>query len=170
MPKSLVLKGLYVILIIVILIIAFVIYNMFFASEVEYEVELYFSDLQAQKLIPETRIITSEQLYEAAINELIAGPTKDELVETIPRQAELINAELEDDLLLVDFSEDLVEYHSGGTTGERMTVYSIVNTLTNFSEVNQVQILIEGEKRATLSGHLDIEQPFEFNNQIVNGE
>ena len=164
MQKDIALRGLYVLLVILVVVIAIVGYNIFFTTN---EVELYFSDSQGQYLIPETRDIDSDNLYEDTINELIKGPKDDELAATIPEEAELIEVKLENKLLTVNFTEDLIEFHPGGSTGERMTVYSIVNTLTNFTEVEQVQILVADEKRPTLSGHLMIEEPIEFNYDIV---
>ena len=40
-----------------------------------------------------------------------------------------------------------------------MTVYSIVNTLTEISQIKGVQILVEGNEKKTLIGHVDISMP-----------
>ena len=40
-----------------------------------------------------------------------------------------------------------------------MLIGSIVNTLTDFPEVEKVQILIEGASVETLSGHMDLSEP-----------
>jgi germination protein M len=69
---------------------------------------------------------------------------------------------------VLDFSRELQTLHTGGTTGEILTVYSIVNTLTmNFKEVERVQILIDGDEVETLVGHLDLEQPFTRDNRWI---
>ena len=61
----------------------------------------------------------------------------------------------------MDFSQDLVKHFVGGSTGEEMLVGSIVNTLTEFPEVKQVQILIEGSPVETIAGHMDLSVPLE---------
>ena len=40
-----------------------------------------------------------------------------------------------------------------------MLVGSVVDTLTEFPEVKKVQILIDGKKVESLSGHMDLSQP-----------
>ena len=50
-----------------------------------------------------------------------------------------------------------------GSYGEMMLCYAITNTLTEFPEIKRVQILIEGKKAITLSGHMDIEDPLTRN-------
>ncbi|MCK8827649.1 GerMN domain-containing protein [Natroniella acetigena] len=131
------------------------------------EVELYFSDAQAQLLVVETREVRRNNLYQNTVEELIKGPQSEELGVTIPPEAEVIDLEVEDKLAIVDFSQGLVEQHWGGTTGEILTVYSIVTTLAQFDEIEQVQILLEGEEVKTLSGHLKLEQPLEFDPHLI---
>ena len=68
----------------------------------------------------------------------------------------------------MDFSSALAEDHPGGSTGELITVYSIVDTLlTNFPSQSKVQILIQGKPRETLSGHIDIRKPLSKNTDII---
>ena len=43
--------------------------------------------------------------------------------------------EVEDDLLKVDFSEEMHTKHWGGAAGESMTVASIANTMTEFENI-----------------------------------
>ena len=61
----------------------------------------------------------------------------------------------------VDFSRDLQTKHPGGSGGELLTIYSIVDTLTtNFDQIHQVKILVEGSEVLTLAGHIDTRHPF----------
>jgi spore germination protein GerM len=60
----------------------------------------------------------------------------------------------------VDLSRDVVAGHAGGTTGELLTIYTLVNALTtNLPAVSSVQILVEGKEVPTLSGHIDLRRP-----------
>ena len=36
-----------------------------------------------------------------------------------------------------------------------MTIYSIVNTITQFPEIDYAKILVEGKEIETLAGHMD---------------
>jgi spore germination protein GerM len=64
----------------------------------------------------------------------------------------------------VDFSRELVTGHSGGSTDELLTVYSIVNALTaNLPAVKSVQLLVDGKQLETLAGHVDLRRPLDKN-------
>jgi spore germination protein GerM len=60
----------------------------------------------------------------------------------------------------VDLSKDVVTGHPGGSEAERMSVYSVVNSLSaSFPAVKRVQILIEDKPAQTLAGHVDLTRP-----------
>ncbi|MGM0369797.1 MAG: GerMN domain-containing protein [Bacillota bacterium] len=145
----------------------FLIYSQFFAT---IDTKVYFSDSQAAYLLPEKREIKKNQLYSNLIQELIAGPNSEDLNQTIPPQTELLGVRVKDNIARVDFSQELMSDHWGGTAGETMTVYSIVNTLTQFNSIDKVQILIAGKKVETLAGHMELNQPISFNSQIIKSE
>ena len=65
-------------------------------------------------------------------------------------------------------SKELEQNFSGGSTGEEMLIGSIVNTLTDFPEVQKVQILIEGASVETLSGHMDLSEPLTRMTELLN--
>jgi len=61
----------------------------------------------------------------------------------------------------VDFSRELEERHLAGSEAEIATIFSIVNSLTyNFKSIKKVFILVDGDERETLRGHIDLSQPF----------
>lgn len=127
-------------------------------------VKLYFSDDEAMYLKPEIRQITvqGEMLAEVVIKELIAGPQQENLYQTIPAETKLISFKVADGVAYVNFSKDIQVKHPGGSTGEYMTVYSIVNTLVDLNTgIQKVQILVEGEKQETLVGHLSTFGPLD---------
>jgi spore germination protein GerM len=128
------------------------------------EVVIYFSDSEGEYLVGEKREISkkSEVKEEAkeAIVELIKGP-KGKLIPTLPPRTKLLTLQINDaGLAKVNFSPALSKDHPGGSSGEMMTVYSIVNSLSlNFPQIKRVQILIDGEPAETITGHLSLEQP-----------
>ena len=63
------------------------------------------------------------------------------------------------DTVIVDFDKDIAKNFVGGSTGEEFLVNSIVNTLTEFNEVNQVRFLIDGKEIETIAGHMDLSEP-----------
>jgi germination protein M len=64
----------------------------------------------------------------------------------------------------VDFSRELVAGHSGGSTNELLTVYTLVNALcANLPAVHSVALLVDGKQVETLAGHVDLSRPLEKN-------
>ncbi|MCR4962644.1 MAG: GerMN domain-containing protein [Firmicutes bacterium] len=122
------------------------------------EVLLYFASADGTSLEAETRAVNAgEGIARAAVRELIAGPDNAGLYPTIPAATILEDINITPDgLCTVDFSPELIEDHPGGSLAERLTVYSIVNTLSQFDSVNKVQILVGGRRVNTLAGHCDI--------------
>ncbi len=139
----------------------------------QYEVVVYFSDSQAEYLIPENRAVeidrdaSSQQLAEEIISELIAGPNDSTLSPTIPTGTELLSIVIDNKTALVDFSEELKTNHWGGSAGETMTITSIVNSLTELDDIDKVQILVEGEEQESLAGHWDISEPLKRDPNII---
>ena len=124
------------------------------------EVNLYFSDSQAMYLVPEKRKIPqTPSLARQVVIELIKGPENPNLYPTIPKETQVNEVYIADDIVYIDLSEEIFKNHPGGSSGELMTVYSIVNTLTEITPIRAVQILVEGNEKESLVGHIDISMP-----------
>jgi len=64
----------------------------------------------------------------------------------------------------VDLSPEIMTAHSGGTVDELLTVYTIVDALTeNLPAVTAVQLLVDGKQVDTLVGHVDLRNPLSKN-------
>src|SRR5262245_29848971 len=64
----------------------------------------------------------------------------------------------------VDLSREARSAHPGGTINELLTVYTIVNALTeNLPAVTAVQLLVDGKEIDTLAGHVDLRRPLAKN-------
>lgn len=124
-------------------------------------IKVYYPNDQGTKLIAVKRTVTLDQQekYTAAMESLMEGTTEKGQTNIIPKEAKLKSVKVKDGTATVDFSQDLKKKFVGGSTGETMLVGSIVDTLTEFPEVKNVQILIEGKKVETLGGHMDLTQP-----------
>lgn len=133
-------------------------------------VTLYFSDNEAMYLVGEEReIIVSEKdsVEELVVKELLKGPVSEHLWDTIPDGTRLISVSTKDGICTVDFSSEFVDNSPGGTTSERMAIYSVVNTLTELEGVQKVQFLIEGKKREIYT-HAIFNEPFSRDESILN--
>jgi len=121
-------------------------------------VNIYFSDENGEYLVGELRSMPESNYLEQAIIELLEGPDADNLVSLIPSNAKLLGARIDNGIAKINFSKEFVENKLESDIVDRLTVYSIVNTVTEFDEINSVEIYIEGEK-LNLYGSLDISEP-----------
>jgi spore germination protein GerM len=127
------------------------------------EVILYFATLDGQKLHAETREIAEceqdEDCLRDTVRALIAGP-QGELAAILPEQVVLLAVTVEESLVKVDFSQDLIAAHPGGTQSELLTIYGLADTLAvNFPHLRQLRVLVDGSPVPTLKGHVDLRQP-----------
>lgn len=135
-------------------------------------VSLYFSDANERFLIPEKRFISKEQDVErqamGIVKALIEG-SKTKLVKTFPDNATVQSVKIDSSrTATVSFSKSLIDMHPGGSATEMATIYSLTNSLAgNISEIERVQILIEGKERSSLVGNIDIRRPFRLNKEII---
>lgn len=100
--------------------------------------------------MPEGRLIDVKTLlndpYKTLIEMLIEEPRNNKLESAIPKETVINKVELKDDILYLDVSKEFIENHQGGEKEENTTIYSIVNTLCELTEVNKIKILIDGEE------------------------
>ena len=62
----------------------------------------------------------------------------------IPENTKLNKSYMEDDCVTLDFSAEFLNYDKSDEKTKDKMINSIVNTLTQLTEVNQVKILIDG--------------------------
>ena len=128
-------------------------------------VSLYFYNESAKSLASEGRLIDAKELvedpYRKLMKLLIEGPQNTSLSKTIPDGTRVNKAELKGETLYLDLSKEFIENHQGGEEQESITIYSIVNTMTNLTEVNAVKILIDGkENQAFKDNKIKFDDPF----------
>ena len=135
-------------------------------------VTLYFSEEEGEYLTGEKReILNKGDAQEEAkeiIHELIKGP-KGKLIRTLPPRTKLLALQIDErGVAKVNFDKALSKDHPGGSSAEIMTVYSIVNSLTlNFPQIKGVQILIEGERGESITGHLVLDRPISSKTDLI---
>lgn len=159
----------YVLLVLLVLAVIFLLRNPGeeYPPTGERDVNIYFATEDAMYLDLESRTLPGEDLYREAIEEIIAGPTTEGLKPTVPEDTELIDYDYEEGLITLNFNEAIRSDHPGGSSGERLTIYSIVNTMTELPGIDEVSFKIEGEDIETLVGHLDLTIPYSFSEDIL---
>lgn len=133
------------------------------------DVILYFSTKDFTSLVREVHTVKmsdKQPVEQYIVNELIAGPVNKELQPTLAQDTPLISVETRDGVCYVNFKQGFVDKNTGSAQKERAAIYSIVNSLTELDNVQQVQFLIEG-KKVDKFGNMSISELFTKNATIV---
>lgn len=138
------------------------------AKEDTVPVKVYFGTHDAKYVVAEIHMLKNDTLLmQRAMETLAAGPKSADLVSVVPRATKVRSVVVRDKTAFVDFSEEIAKRGFGGSATEVLAVGAIVNTLTEFTDVERVQILVEGKKVSTLFGHLDIYDPLSRSPGII---
>lgn len=130
---------------------------------------LYFPNSNVDGVVPiqrQVEIDKDEKLEEVIFKELQKGPKGTSQDSTIPQGTKLLSVEVKESICYLDLSKEFVDNNPGGTAFETVLINSIVNSLTELSEIIKVQFLIEGEKREVYS-HMIFDEPFERNDSFI---
>jgi germination protein M len=136
----------------------------------EAKVSVYFANEAGDALLPSylkitfDGTVTTERLI---LQALLKGPVQEDMRPVIPKGTVLNKVSIRDGICYVDFNEKFLETRSGITP--EVAVYSVVNSLTELSNVYKVQFLINGATRKNY-GNLNFSNTFERNLEIVEGE
>jgi len=131
-------------------------------------VVLVFPEWDAGGYVTEQRQISSrnrpgEDLYGMMLA-LCEGPHISGAISALPRGTRALAAFVnpDDHSVVVDFSQELVTGHPGGSMAEVATLTSILRTVAlNFPGSRSCVILVEGAQIETLAGHLDLVRNFD---------
>ena len=119
-------------------------------------VTLYFVSNETNEIMPEARLIDIKEIiatpYEKLINLLIEGPKNEKAKKVIPEGTTLLKTFLEKDVITLDFSKEFLNYNKEDEKEKENLINTIVNTLTELTEINGVKIKIEGEEVEDFEG------------------
>ena len=135
------------------------------AETTEYAIlTLYFANNNYTDLQTEERVIevnANQTGEKTVLEQLIAGPEGTDVQPTVPFETKIRDVTTtKDGICYVNLSNDFVTKHAGGEMAEKLTIYSIVNSLCELDHVDKVQFLIEGKKVDKFKEHLEIKTPF----------
>ena len=133
------------------------------------QISLYFTDEKTNKLRKEMRYISKSEagksvnnLAEMIIAELISGPGKNTgLKATIPEGTKLRSpVKIDAGVATVDLTKEFRDKHPGGKEQEELTIFSIVNSLTELKEIEKVKFLVDGKESAKYKGNFKFNAAF----------
>lgn len=112
-------------------------------------VSLYFPNKDTEELMPEARLVDIKDImsnpYEKLVYLLIEGPKSDKAVKVIPENTKVLKTYMEGDCVILDLSSEFLNYSKDNQKQKKNMVNSIVNTLTELTEVNSVKFMIDGQ-------------------------
>ncbi len=110
--------------------------------------------------LPELEEKSKLQKAQVILEELAKGPGEGSvLLPCLPGGNWVHGLRLEGTRAVVDVSSELGTFINGGGASEMMAIYSLVNTLAVNLDLNEVTILVDGVKNATLGGHFLLGEP-----------
>jgi len=128
------------------------------SSNEEVTINVYYADQNGEYLIGEARILSGSSKYVDAISEMMKEPIDSSLVKLIPESTKINSVTVKDGMAKVDLSKNFVDDRFVSDSMDILLIYSIVNTLTEFPDVNSVEFYTDGAKLDVL-GMLDLQGP-----------
>ena len=125
---------------------------------------LFYVDTDGLRLTPVDRDIPYAERPADQAREIISAQIEavaEPLVSAIPPATKLRALFVTDKgEAFVDLSGEVQSAHPGGSLNELLTVYTIVDALTeNLPAITAVQVLVDGKEVETLAGHVDLRRP-----------
>ncbi len=139
-------------------------------NEFEKRIYLYLPDENNYYLRSEERVLTVGQdvlLAEYVIEELIKYTGADGVRTAMPNNTKLLSVEVKNGVCTVDFSDEFVANRPVTAAEQRLTVYSVVNSLCDLENIDAVEFRIEGKKSNSGYEYIDISDKFTAFNDIV---
>lgn len=140
-------------------------------SYAQAKIRLYFANEAGDGLVAINRSlafnmdISNISMERLVIEQLLTGPANDESYPTINPSTKLLSITVKDGVCYLNFSKDILTPVNNVTSD--VTIYSIVNSLVELSNVNKVEISIEGSKELKFRDKYELTTLFERNLDLV---
>ena len=132
--------------------------------------DLYFADNDKTGLVKEYRrinITDKQPVEQYIVAELIKGPKTKSCERLLSADTGILSVETTDGTCYVNFKQDFIAKNSAQNDIARLMIYSIVNSLTESDDVDNVQFLVDGKKTASFNG-IKFEDLFYRNESLID--
>jgi hypothetical protein len=129
-------------------------HNATFNLSIAYDDDAAFRSREISAVLPAEPSARAREILETLIAQYANRPSPHPLAEgSGVNNVFLVNQ----NLAVVDLNQALVDGHRSGIMVEDFTLMSLIDTLaSNFPQIGQVKILVDGKERETLAGHADL--------------
>ena len=138
---------------------------------VEQNLTLYYPSPDGQSLIQtKKRVHTSSNVSseKMVIEHLMEGDSQGSYLSSIPESTKLISVSTVDGVCFVNFDEGFLQQNY--SIEEPIIIYSIVDSLCELSNVNRVQISVNGKTNLVLREKYSLEELYERNLDLLKTE
>lgn len=135
------------------------------------ELVLFFADETGEKLVREERSVVhnvNTSLEKLIIEELIKGPEQEGNYRTLTGDTKLLNVSVNENICYVNF--DSAFLNNAIEVKEYIPIYSIVNSLSELTSVNKVQISVNGSADVMFRDAISLNTTFERNLDLGGSE
>lgn len=129
---------------------------------------LYFTNKNGDKLVAEQRSVRYRRNLPKAtvvLEQLARGPLEKGHYPTIPENSEVLSLTRANGICYVDYNSVFQDYALD--VSEQIAVYSVVNTLIAATDVDKVEISIEGNKEVTFGQNMQLYKFYEWNDSLL---
>ncbi|MBQ8029940.1 MAG: GerMN domain-containing protein [Butyrivibrio sp.] len=131
------------------------------------ELKLYFANETGYKLVPVYRSVvynSNISMERLAVEQIISGPNTDICFPTISKDSKINSISVKDGVCYIDFDAAFLSEPYNVTA--QVALYSLVNTIAEFSDVNKVAFSVNGNSTFTFMD-FSISGPYERNLDII---
>ncbi len=132
-------------------------------------ITLYFADATGTHLIPETQNVfynSNVSLEKLVLEHLIAGPKGENAFSSLPKVMSIMNISVTDKVCYVNFDEGFMvqDYN----ILEPVVIYSVVNSLCELSNIDKVQISVNGNTDLVYRNNLSLNTVYEPDSSLIS--
>lgn len=134
------------------------------------DLKLYFANETGDSLVEENRrnvVYNSNiSLEKLVVEKLVEGPTTEGAYPTVNPTTKIVSVNVKDGTCYVDLNNDFLSQPYN--VASDVTIYSIANSLVELSNVNRVQISVNGESNISYRENMSLNNVFERNLDILD--
>lgn len=134
------------------------------------DLKLYFANESGDSLVEENRrnvVYNSNiSLEKLVVEKLVEGPMTEGAYPTINPTTKIVSVTVKDGMCYVNLNNDFL--NQPYNVASDVTIYSITNSLAELSNVNRVQIAVNGESNISYRENMSLNNVFERNLDILD--
>lgn len=128
------------------------------------ELTLFFADETGENLVRERREVVhsiNTSLEKLIVEQLISGPKEEGDYPTLSKDTRLLNVSVNENICYINFDSAFLSNTT--EVREYIPIYSIVNSLSELTSVNKVQIMVNGSSDVMFRDIVSLNATFERN-------